>query len=84
MAETDKLFAGPIPKLYDSLMVPLIFEEYAQEVAAGYRVVRFPQVPDVADVRPAVIPAVLADVPADHSPQPVDAMPNDSLRAAGR
>jgi len=33
MAESDKVFAGSIPKLYDTLMVPLIFEAYATELA---------------------------------------------------
>lgn len=34
MAETDKVFAGSIPKFYDTLMVPLIFEAYAANMAA--------------------------------------------------
>jgi len=33
MAETDKVFAGSIPKFYDTLMVPLIFESYATDMA---------------------------------------------------
>ena len=33
MAESDKVFAGSIPKFYDTLMVPLIFEAYAAEMA---------------------------------------------------
>ena len=33
MAESDKLFAGSIPKFYDTLMVPLIFEAYAADMA---------------------------------------------------
>lgn len=33
MAETDKVFAGSIPKFYDTLMVPLIFETYAADMA---------------------------------------------------
>jgi ubiquinone/menaquinone biosynthesis C-methylase UbiE len=33
MAETDKVFAGSIPKFYDTLMVPLIFEAYALDMA---------------------------------------------------
>ena len=33
MPESDKLFAGSIPKLYDALMVPLIFEAYAAHLA---------------------------------------------------
>ena len=34
MAATDKVFAGSIPELYDRLMVPLIFEPYANDLAA--------------------------------------------------
>ncbi|MDK1388700.1 methyltransferase domain-containing protein [Sinorhizobium sp. 8-89] len=34
MAETDKLFAGAIPDLYDRLLVPLIFADYARDLAA--------------------------------------------------
>jgi ubiquinone/menaquinone biosynthesis C-methylase UbiE len=33
MAENDKVFAGSIPKFYDTLMVPLIFEAYAADMA---------------------------------------------------
>jgi ubiquinone/menaquinone biosynthesis C-methylase UbiE len=33
MAESDKLFAGSIPKFYDTLMVPMIFEAYAVHLA---------------------------------------------------
>ena len=33
MAESDKVFAGAIPKFYDTLMVPLIFEAYAADIA---------------------------------------------------
>lgn len=33
MDESDKLFAGSIPKSYDTLMVPLIFEVYAAHLA---------------------------------------------------
>ncbi|MBB1598598.1 class I SAM-dependent methyltransferase [Variovorax sp. UMC13] len=33
MAESDKVFAGSIPQLYDTLMVPLIFEAYAADMA---------------------------------------------------
>ena len=34
MAETDKVFAGSIPQLYDRFLVPLIFEHYARDLAA--------------------------------------------------
>ena len=33
MAESDKLFAGSIPKFYDTLMVPLIFAAFADDLA---------------------------------------------------
>lgn len=33
MVATDKLFAGSIPELYDRLLVPLIFEPYARDLA---------------------------------------------------
>jgi ubiquinone/menaquinone biosynthesis C-methylase UbiE len=33
MSETDKLFAGSIPENYDRYMVPLIFEDFARDMA---------------------------------------------------
>ena len=30
--DTDKLFAGSIPKLYDTYLVPLLFEPYAADL----------------------------------------------------
>jgi ubiquinone/menaquinone biosynthesis C-methylase UbiE len=33
MATIDKLFAGPIPELYERFLVPLIFESYARDLA---------------------------------------------------
>ena len=33
MVTTDKAFSGSIPDIYDRLMVPLIFEPYARELA---------------------------------------------------
>lgn len=33
MTTHDKEFAGSIPKFYDTLMVPLIFEDYASDLA---------------------------------------------------
>ena len=34
MQAGDKVFAGSIPELYDTLLVPLIFEPYARDLAA--------------------------------------------------
>src|SRR5213078_5285912 len=33
MSDTDKVFDGSIPKLYDTYLVPLIFEPYAADLA---------------------------------------------------
>jgi ubiquinone/menaquinone biosynthesis C-methylase UbiE len=49
MATTDKLFAGSIPEIYDRLLVPLIFDSYARDLAGR-----------VADARPAVVLEVAA------------------------
>ena len=33
MEATDKVFAGPVPQIYDRLLVPLIFQPYAEDLA---------------------------------------------------
>lgn len=33
MSETDKVFAGSIPDIYDAYLVPLIFQFYALDMA---------------------------------------------------
>ena len=33
MANRDKDFLGSIPEIYDTYLVPLIFESYAQDLA---------------------------------------------------
>lgn len=33
MSDTDRVFAGSIPELYDTLLVPMIFEGYARDLA---------------------------------------------------
>ncbi len=33
MAESDKEFSGSIPELYDTYLVPLLFEAYANDLA---------------------------------------------------
>jgi len=43
LAAVDKVFAGSIPEIYQSRMVPLIFQPYADDIArrlAGRRVSR--------------------------------------------
>jgi len=34
MEATDKVFAGPVPQIYERLLVPLIFRPYAEDLAA--------------------------------------------------
>lgn len=33
MADSDKVFSASIPKLYDTYLVPMIFEAYAEDIA---------------------------------------------------
>ena len=33
MSATDKLFGGSIPEIYERLLVPLLFETYANDLA---------------------------------------------------
>ena len=40
MTATDKLFARSIPEIYDRLLVPLIFEPYAQDLAGRITLTR--------------------------------------------
>jgi hypothetical protein len=37
MVTSDQAFAGPVPEIYDRLLVPLIFESYARDLAARER-----------------------------------------------
>lgn len=49
MATTDKLFAGSIPEIYDQLLVPLIFDSYARDLAGR-----------VADAKPGTVLEIAA------------------------
>ena len=40
MAETDKIFAGSIPDVYDTYLVPLIFKTFAADMARRVAAVR--------------------------------------------
>lgn len=48
MSGTDKVFAGSIPKLYETHLVPLIFEPYAADLAKRLGERRLSQVLEVA------------------------------------
>ena len=59
MAETDTKFVGPVPQVYDALMVPMLFQPYAEDMAA--RVVeRSPNAVLETAAGSGVVPRVLA------------------------
>jgi len=58
--ETDKLFAGSIPSLYDTHLVPLIFEPYAADLAQRLRKRTLSRVLEIA-AGTGVVTRALAD-----------------------
>jgi ubiquinone/menaquinone biosynthesis C-methylase UbiE len=64
MAATDKLFAGSIPEIYDRLLVPLIFESYARDLAARVAVVEPQDVLETAAGTGVLTRAIAARLPA--------------------
>ncbi len=64
MSVTDKSFIGSIPELYDRLMVPLIFEPYARDLAARAVALAPRSVREVAAGTGAVTRALAAGLPA--------------------
>lgn len=40
MEATDKVFAGPVPQIYERLLVPLLFRPYAEDLAARVMALR--------------------------------------------
>lgn len=61
--ETDKVFAGSIPKLYDTHLVPLIFEPYAADLAKRLSARSFQRVLEVAAGTGVVTRALAAALP---------------------
>ena len=65
MAETDKVFAGSIPDVYDTYLVPLIFETFAADMARRVAAVRPANVLETAAgsgvVTRALAPLLAAD-----------------------
>ena len=62
---TDKLFAGSIPELYDTHLVPLIFAPYAEDLARRIVALQPRRVLEVAAGTGAVTRALAAALPAD-------------------
>ena len=61
--ETDKVFAGSIPKLYETYLVPLIFAPYADDLAARLKARRLSRVLEVAAGTGVVTRALAAALP---------------------
>jgi SAM-dependent methyltransferase len=61
MADTDKIFAGSIPKLYETHLVPLIFEPYAADLRERIKSRRIARLLEVA-AGTGVVTRVLATV----------------------
>lgn len=60
MSATDKVFAGSIPEFYDTFMVPLIFQVYADDLAARVSGIRPSSVLETAAGTGVVTRAVAA------------------------
>jgi ubiquinone/menaquinone biosynthesis C-methylase UbiE len=63
-ANADKVFAGSIPKIYESHLVPLIFEDYARDVARRLAARRLTRVLEVAAGTGVVTRALASTLPA--------------------
>jgi ubiquinone/menaquinone biosynthesis C-methylase UbiE len=62
---SDQVFAGSIPEIYDRLMVPLIFEPYAQDLAERLSRIAARAVLEIATGTGVLTRAVAARLPAD-------------------
>jgi ubiquinone/menaquinone biosynthesis C-methylase UbiE len=65
MVATDKVFAGSIPEMYDRLMVPLIFEPYARDLAERVAAMQPRQVLETAAGTGVVTRALASHLPAE-------------------
>ena len=74
---SDRLFVGSIPQLYESHMVPLIFEPYAVDLAARVSALRPMAVLEVA-AGPGVVTRHMAAATCPNQP-----ISNPSFKAAG-
>jgi len=86
MTASDKIFAGSIPEIYDRLMVPLIFEPYAFDLAGRVAETKPRDVLEIAAGTGVVTRAMAARLPAQcrnrDRPQSADA--RSCRGAAGR
>ena len=63
MAGSDTQFTGSIPDMYDRLLVPLIFEPYARDVAERVRALKPQHILEIAAGTGAVTRAMAARLP---------------------
>ena len=84
MVATDKVFAGSIPEIYDRLMVPLIFEPYAADLAERVAAVQPQEVLETAAGTGVVTRALSSRLPADVRIVATDLNPPMLAHAAGR
>jgi ubiquinone/menaquinone biosynthesis C-methylase UbiE len=84
MADNDKVFAGSIPELYDQLMVPLIFEPYARDLADRLAKAAPKDVLETAAGTGVVTRAIAARLPADARITATDLNPPMLDRAKAR
>ena len=85
MAESDKVFAGSIPRIYDEYLVPLIFEPYAQDLARRLNSRRLARVLEIAAGTGVVTRALDASLAPDVAIVATDLNPAviDQARAHG-
>lgn len=63
MSDTDKVFAGSVPKLYDEYLVPMIFATYADDIARRVAALSPSVLLEIAAGTGAVTRAVAAALP---------------------
>ena len=76
MSDADKVFTGSIAQLYDTYLVPLIFEPYAADLVSRLRSRHFSRVLEIAAGTGVVTRALAAEVPEN-----VDIVATDLNRA---
>jgi ubiquinone/menaquinone biosynthesis C-methylase UbiE len=65
MVATDKIFAGSIPEIYDRLLVPLIFEPYAADLAGRIAGMKPQHVLEIAAGTGVLTRAIVSRLPKD-------------------
>ncbi len=64
MSSADKAFVGSIPKIYDTYLVPLIFQPYAEDLARRLQARRLSRVLEIAAGTGVVTRALASALPA--------------------